>query len=76
MTDDDHTSWDDFRDPVESDLPAPESPRRVIHLPSGIGPRESLNLDDDEDVSRLIVFFLSELEEIRASVARIIELIS
>jgi hypothetical protein len=73
MTDDDHKSWAVFRDPVESDLRASESPKRVIHLPQGIGPRESLNLNDDEDVSRLIVFFLAELEEIRVSIAKLVE---
>jgi hypothetical protein len=74
MTDDVNTSWANFRDPVESDRPAFESPQRVIHLPQGMGPRESLNLDDPEDLSRLIVFFVGELEEIRVSIAKLIEL--
>jgi len=39
-----------------------------------MGPRESLNLDDPEDLSRLIVFFVAELEEIRVSIAKLIEL--
>jgi len=39
-----------------------------------MGPRESLNLDDPEDLSRLIVFFVGELEEIRVSIAKLIEL--
>jgi hypothetical protein len=69
MTDEVNTSWADFRDPIE-----PEPPKRVIHLPEGIGPRESLNLDDPEDVGRLIVFFASEIEEIRVSIARLIDL--
>jgi hypothetical protein len=74
MTDNNHTSWADFRDPVESELPAAESPKRIIRLPEGIGPRESVNLDDPEDLGRLIVFFASELEEIRVSVKRLIDL--
>src|ERR1022692_3502667 len=40
ITNDDYGSWADFRDPVEFDPRAPEWPQRVIHLPSGLGPRE------------------------------------
>ena len=73
MSDADYKSWADFHDPVESNLRAPESPQCVIQLPPGLGPRASMNLHDNEDLSRLITFFLAELEEIRASIARLSE---
>jgi len=59
-----------------ADLRRPDKPTRMIQLPYGIGPRESLNLDDAEDLSRLIVFVLAELEEIRVTIARLVELSS
>ena len=64
----------DSRPSDSADLRRPDKPTRVIHLPQGMGPRESLNLDDPEDLSRLIVFFVAELEEIRVSIARLIDL--
>jgi hypothetical protein len=74
MTDEGSKSWADFGEPIESDVRPTESAKRVIHLPEGIGPRGSLNLDDPDDIARLIIFFASEIEEIRVSVARLIDL--